>query len=310
MKRTYIFLGLLVVVAIVYAGTAWAQVAYTTYTPQTQAETIAYLHGIIAQLRVQLNQPVQHSSVSNYQPNPQVHGVATSLGTNYNIIARTAYGRSDRQSADIHGEIILRNAPFATVWFEYGSDSSLGRTTSRRQVSRDQEISATVSAIRNEKYIYYRVVAEDPNGRLTNGQIRTVFMNDSSYSNSRRNDNEPRAQTLRASSVNDRSARLRGEIEMNDFRNGRVFFVYGESERDIEDVEDENRFSRIRERGRDLVKILVASNLNNRQTYDERVTGLRDDTEYFFRICVEYEANDREDTLECGRVEEFETDRD
>ncbi len=45
-------------------------------------------------------------------------------------------------------------------------------------------------------------------------------------------------------------------------------------------------------------------------TIGRRIVGLDDDTEYFFQICVEFEDDDDDETLECGGVEDFETDRD
>jgi len=95
---------------------------------------------------------------------------------------------------------------------------------------------------------------------------------------------------------------------MNDFNNGRVFFVWGEDEDDIEDVENENRFSNIDEDDEDIQKQSVASGFDGNDNFEIDVFNLDNDTRHYFRICVEYEDDDNDDTLECGNVEDFETD--
>ena len=123
-------------------------------------------------------------------------------------------------------------------------------------------------------------------------------------------DDEPDVQTEDAEDIDDDRAELNGEVDMNDFRNGVVFFVYGEDEDQIEDVEDDfDSYSDVDEDGDDLQKVRVDSDLDGDESYSRDVTGLDDDTEYFFQICVEYEDEDDDETLECGGVEEFETDR-
>ncbi len=124
-------------------------------------------------------------------------------------------------------------------------------------------------------------------------------------------DNEPKADTESATSIGDNDAYLRGEVDMNDFNNGRVFFVYGEDEDQIEDVEDDfDSYSDVDEDGDDLQKVLVDNDLDGDENYSKRVSGLDEDTDYYFTICVEYEDEDDDDTLECGDVEDFTTDDD
>src|SRR5690606_5339009 len=124
------------------------------------------------------------------------------------------------------------------------------------------------------------------------------------------NDDIPDVNTEDAEDVDEDSAELHGEVDMNDFEDGRVFFVYGQDESDIEDVEDEDSYSDVDEQGDDLQKVQVYSNLDNSRSFWVSVFGLDDDTDYYFRICVEYEDEDGDDTLECGSVEEFTTDND
>ena len=125
------------------------------------------------------------------------------------------------------------------------------------------------------------------------------------------NDNEPDVETESARDIKDDSAELRGEVDMNDFNNGIVFFVYGQDEDMIEDVEsdyDEYRDVNDDEEDDDFEVVKVDSDLDNDDSYEEEVSGLEEDEEYFFIICVEYEDEDNDETLECGDVEDFETD--
>jgi hypothetical protein len=50
------------------------------------------------------------------------------------------------------------------------------------------------------------------------------------------------------------------------------------------------------------------SGLDGIRTFWASISGLEDDSDYFFRICVEYEDEDNDTVLECGAVESFTTD--
>ena len=121
-------------------------------------------------------------------------------------------------------------------------------------------------------------------------------------------DDAPDVKTLSARDVDEYSAELRGEVDMNDSRNGRVFFVYGEDRNDIEDVEDEDRYNDVDTNGEDIRKVLMDNDLDDEDDYGRYVYGLDDDTRIYFRLCVEYEDEDGDDRLECGDVEYFRTD--
>lgn len=122
-------------------------------------------------------------------------------------------------------------------------------------------------------------------------------------------DDEPEVDTTSVSSIEEDEAVLEGEVEMNDFEDGEVFFVYGEDEDQIEDVEDEfDSYSDVDEDGDDLQKVLVDSGLDDDEEYEERITGLDENTDYYFQICVGFEDEDDDDVIICGGVIHFETD--
>lgn len=127
----------------------------------------------------------------------------------------------------------------------------------------------------------------------------------------RYDDDEPEVETDRARNIDDDRAELRGSVDMMDFDDGEVFFVYGEDEDQVEDVEDDyDSYRDVDEDGDDLQKVRVDSNFDGDDDFRETVTGLDDDTDYYYQICVGFEDEDDDDVIICGGVEEFTTDRD
>lgn len=126
---------------------------------------------------------------------------------------------------------------------------------------------------------------------------------------SRHDDDEPEVQTDGATSIEENEAELEGNVDMMDFEDGEVFFVYGEDEDQIEDVEDDfDTYSDIDEDGDDLQKVMADSSFDDEDDFSERVTGLNEDTDYYFQICVGFEDEDHDDVIVCGGVEDFTTD--
>lgn len=326
-KNRRIFIGavaLCVVAAMafaLFAPLASAQIYYGDYSPRTKQETVAYLNGVIAGILLRIN---------SLQPGGQVRGVTYTdqrqyytreqpryTRQQYRIDVGTAYLRSSHDELQLNGIVELDDAPYAYVWFEYDTDDDdFDERTRRIRVTRDGTFSTTVDKrqFRADTWYYYRAVAEGPSGTRDYGNVRSLFVSGverRDFDDDDDFDERPDAETERARDIDDDSAELNGEVDMNDFRNGIVFFVYGEDEDQVEDVErDYDSYRDVDEDGDDLQKVLVDGDLDGRDDYSEDVFGLDDDTEHFFQICVEYEDEDHDERLECGGVEEFETDRD
>lgn len=125
----------------------------------------------------------------------------------------------------------------------------------------------------------------------------------------RYDDDEPEAYTDTATNIDRYEARLRGEVDMNDFDDGEVFFVYGTDEGQIEDVErDYDSYRDVDTDGKRLQKVRVDSGLDGSEDYSYTVSDLSRDTDYYYQICVGYEDYDGDDALACGGVENFTTD--
>jgi hypothetical protein len=96
---------------------------------------------------------------------------------------------------------------------------------------------------------------------------------------------------------------------MNDFRDGEVFLVYGEDEYQVDEVDNEyDSYRDIDEDGDDLRKFRLDSDLDGDSSYEVRVTGLDDNTDHYYALCVGYENQYNNDVLKCSATREFETD--
>lgn len=119
---------------------------------------------------------------------------------------------------------------------------------------------------------------------------------------------QPEATTKIVYNVTRKSADLRGEVDMNDYNNGLVFFVYGQKESYVRDVEYENSYSSIHNDGQYIRKVLVDADLDSSDSYTENIDGLESSERYYYRICVEYTKTNGDSDLECGSVKYFNTD--
>lgn len=292
-----------------------------TYQQRDREELLEELQSLLAQLeRLQNEYQRQYGYTSNVKVHPMVGvgnmrkyaaGVYTYYGRDdYDIDVETERVRNINDDyATLYGSIDLDDAPYAYVWFEYGTDGDLDEDSRKVRVtdSMDDDFSIKVDDLDDDEKYYYRAVAEDPRGDRDYGTIKS-FEADDYDDDDHDYEDEPDVETGDADEVTDDSAEINGEVDMNDFDNGDVFFVYGEDEDQVEDVEDEDQYRDIDEDGDDLQKYKVYDNLDGSRTFWLDIYGLDDNTDYYYRICVEYEDEDNDDTLACGDVEHFETD--
>jgi hypothetical protein len=131
-----------------------------------------------------------------------------------------------------------------------------------------------------------------------------------SYGGSSSSSTSPKAVTSSVLNIEDTQAELRGSVDMNDYDNGIVFFVYGQDEDAIDDVDsDYDSYDDVddEEEDDDFMVVRVDTNLDGDEDYNEEVTNLEADEDYFVTLCVEYERSNDE-TLTCGSVREFTTE--
>lgn len=198
------------------------------------------------------------------------------------------------------------------VWFAFDEDDktpSCSSDSQREDPDGDDEydegdtFKLEMDSLDEDTKYYYRACAEDEDGDEVSGSIRSFTTDDESQ------DDEPFADTEDADDITDESAELSGSIDMNDFNNGRVFFVWGEDEDLVDEIEDEyEEYADIEEESDDLQKKQVDSDLDHQDDYSLEVDDLDDDTDHFFAICVEYEEEDSIPVIICGNTEEFTTE--
>jgi len=264
---------------------------------QNQYQYLVYLMQLVQQLQRQLSELQGHNYGGGYDGNSEIE-----------ITTRSATDIDD-DSARLRGDVDFNSSDYAYVWFEWGEDEDdLDEETSRirRDDDEDEDFSARITHLDDDTKYYFRAVGEDEDDEKDYGSIRSFRTDDNGHSN---NDDEPEVDTNRARDITDDSAELNGEVDMNDFDNGIVFFVWGQDENQIDDVEDDyDTYSDVDEDGDDLQKHRVDSNLDGHASYRLDVNGLDDNTDYYFAICIEYEDEDNDDVLSCGSTEDFETD--
>ncbi len=233
----------------------------------------------------------------------------------------------DDDSAELTGEVDMNDFNNGRVFFVYGEDEDQiddvasdydtysdvdedGDDLQKVLVDNDLDSSDSyteeVFGLDEDEDYFYQICVEyeddDDDDVLECGGVEEFTTGGNS------NDDEPEVDTNEADDIDDDSAELNGEVDMNDFDNGTVFFVYGEDEDAVEDVEDEDSYSDIDEDGDDLQKEEVEDNFDGSDNFSLDIYSLDDNTDHYYRICVEYEDEDNDDTLECGDVEDFETD--
>ncbi len=303
MDKFRYFVGTALAVVLLVTSTPTAD-AYTTYNSNTRE--IAELQATIMRLQAQLD---------------ALRG-AGNWGNESSVI--TTGSATHKGSGDVEFRGSARpGSTQAKVWFEFGPNRSLSYSTPKLSLGNSNNNTRNFTGYAydlNSGTYYYRAVLEDRRGDTYEGSVQSVSVGGTSYNNydddwydndddwNDDNEDTPDVTTDDADDVTESRAELRGEVDMQDAEDGIVFFVYGEDEDQVEDASDEDRYSDIDTDNEDLQKVKVATNFDDEDDFYAVVTGLNDDTDHYFRICVEYEDEDNDDRLECGDVESFETD--
>jgi hypothetical protein len=236
-------------------------------------------------------------------------------------------------SAELRGEIDMNDFRDGIAFFVYGQDENKIEDVQDDyeeyddvqddEESDDFEVVRVDRGLNNREFYsekvqrleederYYFIICveykdENNDQRLECGDVEDFETERNGNSNS--NGQEPDVETDNADNISDNSAELNGSVEMNDFDDGRVFFVWGEDENDIEDIGNESRYSEVNENGDNLQRALKQNRFNGNDDFELQIGDLDGNTDIYFRICVEYQNEDNDDTLECGNVESFETD--
>lgn len=261
--------------------------------PEVDDNRIAYLQAYIERLLALLEQLENDGDIDNDDASVDVITLAET--------------EIETDEALLRGEIDFNNQDTAIVYFEYSRDrNDLDRETTHISIDDEDETVFTrrLTNLSDNSVYYFRAVAQDDNGDIDRGAIRS-FRTDSDASRGE----EPDATTDKAKNVTEDSAALHGSVDMNDFNNGFVFFVYGEDEDQIDEVMQSNdTYADIDEDGNNLHKVAVDNDLDSQEDYQVNIENLDPSTDIYFGICVEFEDEDNDEKLICGETESLKTD--
>lgn len=251
---------------------------------------------------------------------------ALQSGNNYNsggygnsevsVMTRSAEAIKD-DAATLRGTVDFNSSDEATVYFHFGiSANNLNEETAQIVLSDsdDEEFDARIDDLDEDRTYYFRAIAEDEDGRRVQGAILSFRSDD----DGRNNDDDdyddedwPSVETGDANDIEENSAELEGEVDMNDYEDGYVFLVYGEDDDVVGDVADDfDSYQDVDEDSYNLQKVAVDSSLDGDSDYQVNISGLNDDTEIFYAYCVAFEDDDNDDRIVCGDTESFTTDED
>ena len=212
----------------------------------------------------------------------------------------------EEDEAVLRADIEWNDADRGYIWFEYGEDrDDLDWSTGRASVDDDDDdYRRRIDDLDEDERYYFRAVIKDrDSGKVYYGDIESFYTEDD------RNNDEVEIDLDHADDVTDDSAELSGSVDMNDFRNGIVFFVWGEDEDQVEDIADDyTQYQDIDEDGDDLQVYRIDRDLDGRGNYTLEINGLDDETEHHFSLCVEYEDEDNDEIIVCADTKEFETE--
>jgi hypothetical protein len=284
-------------------GTQTVAYGYPYTTLSAQQPYIQYLLQVLQQLEAQLRAYQSGHYDNDYDDEDNGD-------SEIDITTRSA-SDIDRDEARLNGEVELNDSDDAYVWFEYGDDEDdLDEDTPHIRVRDDSDFSVRLTDFDEDEDYYFRAVGEDEDGMRDYGSIKH-FSADEDYDDDEDDNDgdEPDVTTDSARDISDDSAEIRGDVDMNDFENGIVFFVYGKDEDQIDDVEgDYDTYSEVDEDGDDLQKEKVDSDLDDDDSYALDISALDSDEDYYYALCVQYEDDDGDDVLACGSTKRFQTD--
>lgn len=214
----------------------------------------------------------------------------------------------DENSAMLRARVNMNDEEEGELFFEYGTSyGNLNKdsdTITLDEGDDEETLEEEISGLEDDTRYYFRAVVEDQNGDKRYGATLSFITDD----NSENNNNTPEATTLSAQEVDTDRANLRGEVDMNDYENGKAFFVYGEEKSLVDSVEDDfDTYSEVDEDGDDLRKVEVDGDVDNTENYTKEVVELDENIDIYFAMCVEYDDEDDDETLICGAVKSFET---
>ncbi|MDQ5952925.1 MAG: hypothetical protein QG551_153 [Patescibacteria group bacterium] len=210
------------------------------------------------------------------------------------ILATSAYLNAFISPSDDQG---IFTGNHTEAWFEWGTDSdSMGNATTSNNIGQaPRNYSKYFSGLEQGQRYYYQAVASNLDG-ITRGGIRSFVAGDpnsgqidsdnDNNDNDNNNSNGDEVSTLSATSIEEDSVRLRGEVDNGD--NVDVWFVMDNNDSSPSCDDDDIEYS-------------VSGDFDEGDEFSKTVSGLDSDEKYYFRACTDDDS---------GNVSSFTTDDD
>lgn len=184
------------------------------------------------------------------------------------------------------------NGTYAYYWFEYGENSFSNNTADFSAAYGTSYPSFYLTGLQDDTDYKYQLCAKNGNtSRVCGGVEYFTTINDGG--NGGGSEDAPDVTTLSAEDEDEDSATLQGEADPNGDALTSVWFEWGEDEDDLDETSYVSSSDYDDNEDTDTVD------------FEKKITGLDNDTEYFFRACAENSEGE-----DCGSVRSFTTDDD
>jgi len=199
----------------------------------------------------------------------------------------------DEDSATLNGEVEnTGNSTVSFLKFVYGTNqNNLFNTVYASPSSTNSngaDFDYNLSGLNDDTTYYYKACGTNAQGEDC-GSVKS-FTTDSEDNDDNDNDNNDlEVDTLSATNVDEDSATLRGDIIETGGDDVERYFEYGEDNDDL----DETTY--------------LSGETDDEGTFSKSISGLDEDTTYYFRACIESQDSNDDD---CGSVRSFRTDDD
>ncbi len=317
----YVVAGLLILVALASGG-----VKFSPNTAQSESGRVLVSGGEAAIVE---SSPQSSAKKLTTAPAKSIKSTSEVLAVDYRtpIVSTYAAQNINSNSANARAQVDVYGKKGKQVYIVYGYDerrvrsvvsqyksfSSIPNFTDDKvrvrsidtRIAPAESYSAKLNSLVGDVTYFYTYCLDYDGGHVC-GNIRSFETVESNY----RSDifNKPKISLSRASNIEAYSAYISGTYSINDGRNGIVFLTYGTSKSLIDAVSKETDYSDVDEDG-ELIKVnRLAAKAIGKGEFGEVVDDLDRDTQYFYRVCIDYESDD-EDGIVCSNTSSLTTDR-
>ena len=194
----------------------------------------------------------------------------------------------NEDSAQLNGSVDVGEFDNVSLYFEWGNNNAVDDLDNTEDANDSEtdfntDFEFTLDGLDADTEYFYRACADPDGASAECGDIESFTTDGSDNQNFD-------VSTDSATEEDENSAQLNGSIDAGDFDVSNCWFEYGTDD-NVSDLDDD------KDADCDI-------NDGDSEDINATITGLDDNTEYFFRACAEDDDGDEQ----CGSIESFETD--